>query len=163
MITGIFALAAVVVWLGSGAWLAVTDYRTRRLPTQVIWSTAAAVWVLYSVASIIEGRPDGLVGAVLGAVSCGAFLAAVHFIHPPSMGFGDVRLSVLNGMLCGWWGWDVAVMGLAAGFAVALPEAVLTLVRHGMRASRPLGHYLIIGVLIIVIWASIEKGLVPFG
>lgn len=155
-------LTAALVWLVSGVWLAVIDYRTSRLPTRVIWSTTGAVWVLYSAASLLEGRPDGLVGAIAGAAGCGAFLAAVHFAHPASMGFGDVRLSVLNGLLCGWWGWDVAALGLAAGFMAALPEAVFTLMRHGMRASRPLGHYLVIGVFAVLVWAAVSRGLVPF-
>ena len=88
--------------------LAVTDLRTGRLPTRLIWPTAGIVWLLYAVASLIEAEPGGLIGASAGAVVCGAIMAAVHFIHPPGMGFGDVRLSVLNGLLCGWWGWDVA-------------------------------------------------------
>lgn len=156
-----FVLAAASVWAGAGGWLAVTDYRTGLLPTRLIWPTAGAVWALYAVASLIEGEPAGLIGAAMGAVVCGAFLAAVHFVHPPSMGFGDVRLSVLNGLLCGWWGWQAALVGLMAGFVLALPEAVFVLIRQGIRASRPLGPYLVAGAAVTVIWAVATSGLVP--
>ncbi len=153
--------AAAAGWLAAGVWLAVTDLRTGLLPTRVIWSTAGAVWALYAAASLIEAEPAGLIGAALGAALCGAILAAVHFVHPPSMGFGDVRLSVLNGLLCGWWGWQAALVGLMAGFALATPEAVVVIIRHGMRASRPLGPYLLAGAAAAAVWAIATRGLVP--
>ncbi len=153
--------AAAAGWLVAGVWLAVTDLRTGLLPTRVIWSAAGAVWALYAAASLIEAEPAGLIGAALGAALCGAVLAAVHFVHPPSMGFGDVRLSVLNGLLCGWWGWQAALVGLMAGFALATPEAVVVIIRHGMRASRPLGPYLLAGAAAAAVWAIATRGLVP--
>ena len=153
--------AAAAAWLTAGVWLAVADLRTGLLPTRVIWPTAGVVWALYAAASLEEAEPAGLIGAALGAALCGAILAAVHFAHPPSMGFGDVRLSVLNGLLCGWWGWQAALVGLMAGFALALPEALVVLARHGMRASRPLGPYLLAGAAAAVGWAAATRGLVP--
>ncbi len=154
-------LTAVAVWLAAGIWLAVTDYRTGILPTRLIWPVAGAVWLLFAAPSVVDADPSGLVGAALGSAACGALLAAVHFVHPPSMGFGDVRLSVLNGLLCGWWGWQIALLGLAAGFVLALPEALVVLSRHGMRASRPLGPYLVAGAGATVAWAAATRGLVP--
>ncbi len=157
----VLVAAAAASWLVAGVRLAVTDYRTRLLPTRVIWPAAGAVWVLYAAASLIEGEPAGLIGAALGAAVCGAVLAAIHFVHPPSMGFGDVRLSVLNGLLCGWWGWQAALLGLMAGFVLALPEAVVVLARQGLRATRPLGPYLVAGAAAVVLWSAATRGLVP--
>lgn len=155
-------LGALAAWSAAGVGLSIVDLRTRTLPTRVIWSTAAGVWILYVAASLLEGQPDGLIGAAVGAAICGGALACVHFVHPPSMGFGDVRLATLNGLLCGWWGWRAALLGLAAGFLVALPEAIVTLVREGSRASRPLGPYLVIGAGVAAIWSALTAGLVPF-
>ena len=152
---------AAAAWLVAAVRLAVTDLRTGLLPTRLIWPTAGIVGVLYSVVSVVEAEPAGLIGAALGAAACGATMAAVHFVHPPSMGFGDVRLSVLNGLLCGWWGWQVALWGLAAGFFLALPEALVVLVRHGTGTSRPLGPYLLGGTALAVGWAVTTHGLAP--
>ena len=154
-------VVAAAAWCGAGSWLAVTDLRTGRLPTRVIWLTAAAVWALYAAASAIEGEPAGLLAAAVGAAVCGSLLAIVHLVHPPSMGFGDVRLSVLNGLLCGWWGWQAALLGLMAGFLLAMPEAVVVMMRHGLRASRPLGPYLVAGAAVVTTWAVATMGLVP--
>ena len=152
---------AVATWFAAAAWLAVTDLRTRLLPTRWIWPTAAVVWVLYASAAIIDAEPGGLIGSAIGAAVCGGALAAVHFAHPPSMGFGDVRLSVLNGLVCGWWGWQIALAGLAAAFLLALPEALVTMAKQGLRASRPLGPYLVAGSGVALVWAAATAGLVP--
>ena len=155
-------LTALGVWGAAGLWLSYVDLQTRTLPSGVVWGTAWALWVLYSAASALEGEAGGLVNAAIGAAVCGGALAVVHFAHPPSMGFGDVRLATLNGLLCGWWGWRTALMGLAAGFLAALPEAIVTLIREGSRASRPLGPYLVVGAGGVAVWAAATGGLTPF-
>ena len=159
--SAMMVVAAVATWSAAGVWLAVTDLRTGLLPTRAIWPSAAAVWALLAGVSLIEGESAGLIGAAAGGMACGGILAAVHFAHPPAMGFGDVRLSVLNGLVCGWWGWRAALLGLVAGFVMALPEALITLARHGPRASRPLGPYLVGGAAAVVAWAVATRGLVP--
>ena len=162
MISAGFVLSALLVWAGAGAWLSVVDLRTRLLPTGIIWGAAAAVWALYAVASAVEGSSAGLVVGAVGGLGCGAALAAVHFAHPPSLGFGDVRLGVLNGLACGWWGWQAAVAGLAAGFVLALPQAIWTLIREDRRAGKPLGPYMVAGSAVVIIRACLANGLVPF-
>lgn len=161
--TAVFVCTALGVWLGSATALAVIDLRTRRLPTRLIWPAAAAVWALYAVASLIRGDPSALWGALAGACACSAPVFAIHFVHPPSMGFGDVRFSVLNGLVCGWWGWHVALLSLAVGFVTALPEALAVMARHGARSSRPLGPYLAVGTAAALLWAMTTSGVVPSG
>ncbi len=141
--------------------LAVIDLRSRTLPTRIIWRTAAAVWVLYSAASLLESDGSGLIWSAAGAAACGLPLAALSLIHPPSMGLGDARLAVLCGLVCGWWGLNVAVIGLTLGFCAALPEATYVLVRHGPTASRPLGPYLAAGAFVAAGWAMLVYGAVP--
>lgn len=160
-VAAVLVAVGAAVWSAAGAWLAVTDLRTGLLPTRVIWPAAGALWVLYAAASLFRADPAGLIGASAGAATCGAILAAVHFVHPPSMGFGDVRLSVLNGLLCGWWGWQAALVGLFAGFALALPEAIVVIARHGMGSSRPLGPYLVGGAAAVAAFMAATRGLVP--
>ena len=152
-------LAALATWLVAAAWLSVVDLRTATLPTPVIWWAAGAVWACYLASSLLIGSARGLVLALAGALVCAAPLAAVHLVHPPSMGFGDVRFSVLNGLMCGWWGWEVALAGLALAFCAALPQALVVMARHGARASRPLGPYLALGAAIAAAWGAIGSGL----
>jgi len=51
---------------------------------------------------------------------------------------------------------------LAAGFLLAFPQAVVTLIREGSRASRALGPYLIAGAAGVAAWSVVAEGLVPF-
>ena len=157
----VFVLAAAAVWAAAAVALAVIDLRTRRLPTKLIWSAAAAVWVLYSAASLVRGDPSGLWGSLAGALAASAPVFVVHFIHPPSMGFGDVRFSVLNGLMLGWWGWHVALLGVAGCFVAATPEALVVMARSGVRSSRPLGPYLAVGAAAAAVWAMLDSGIVP--
>ena len=156
-------LGAIAVWLAAAVALSLIDIRTRMLPTRLIWPTAAVVWVLLAGASLVVASPSGLVGALAGALVASVPLAAIHLAHPPSMGFGDVRFCVLNGLVCGWWGWHVALLALTAGFVAAFPEALVVMVRHGARTSRPLGPYLAVGTGAAVAWAAITFGVVPHG
>ena len=111
MISAGFVVAGLAAWGGAGVWLSVVDWRTRLLPTGVIWSAAGAVWGLYSVASLIEADPAGL----------------------------------------------------AAGFVLALPQAVWTLIREDSKTGKPLGPYLVAGSAVAAArWAATD-GLVPFG
>ena len=45
---------------------------------------------------------------------------------------------------------------------VALPEAIITLIRQGFQATRPLGPYLIAGAAGVMIWSASTAGLLPF-
>lgn len=155
-------LTALAAWAIAAFHLAVVDLRTRTLPTRIIRSTAALLWALYAAVSILETTEAGLVRAAIGTAICGGALAIVHLVHPPSMGFGDVRLAVLNGLLGGWWGWHTALPGLAASFLIALPAAIVALIREGLRAGRPLGPHLIAGAAVAVGWSAATRGLVPF-
>lgn len=160
---GACVAAAAAAWLIAAAVLSAIDVRTRTLPTRIIWSAAAVVGTLLAAAALAADRPEGIYGAAVGALACSAPLAVVHFIHPPWMGFGDVRFCVLNGMLCGWWDWKLAVAALAAAFLAASPEAAWTLARRGAGASRPLGPYLALGTAGVVCWAAVSRGAVPAG
>ncbi|WP_419947073.1 prepilin peptidase [Candidatus Poriferisodalis sp.] len=152
---------AMTVWGAAAVALSIADLRTRLLPTKLIWPTAALVWVLYSGASLLRGEVDGLLGALAGALVGSAPVLLIHLLHPPSMGFGDVRFCVLNGLVCGWWGWHVALLGVTASFLAALPEAVVMMARQGIRASRPLGPYLALGTAAAAIWSAATSGFVP--
>ena len=44
---------------------------------------------------------------------------------------------------------------------LTLLEALVVVARHGTRASRPLGPYLLSGTAAAVSWAAATRGLVP--
>jgi leader peptidase (prepilin peptidase)/N-methyltransferase len=89
------------------------------------------------------------------AVICMAVLFALYLamatLSPSgSMGFGDVKLAGLIGLVLGWLGLSEMVVGLLAGFVVGGLTAVLFLVgrRVGLRSHIAYGPAMLVGAFI---------------
>lgn len=121
---------AVAVWGVAAVWVSVTDWREGRIPKVVVWSAALVVSVILLVVSLLIDNPGRFGLAVLGGAAVGAFLTLFYYLRPGVIGFGDVRLVVLNGLLGGWWGlewaWGSLFAGVFAMLPVALVKALLT-------------------------------------
>jgi leader peptidase (prepilin peptidase)/N-methyltransferase len=150
-----------------GVALAVVDLRTRLLPTAVVWPTFAVVAVLGCLSAWLEGDADALVRAGIGAVAVFAFFYALWWIHPPGMGFGDVRLSAVLGFALAYLGWPEVLVGVYAAFlAFAVPGLLLAVLRRDrgvLKASYPFGPFLLAGALAGVVlgdplWSGLVSG-----
>jgi leader peptidase (prepilin peptidase)/N-methyltransferase len=66
------------------------------------------------------------------------------------MGFGDVKLAPVLGLLLGWWALSSAIVGLLAAFLVGAIVGVGLMVagRAGRRSALPFGPFLLGGALI---------------
>ncbi|HEU5038168.1 MAG TPA: A24 family peptidase [Nocardioides sp.] len=150
-----------------GVALAVVDLRTRLLPTVVVWPTLGGVAALGCVSAWLEGDADALVRAGIAAAGVFAFFYALWWIHPPGMGFGDVRLSAVLGFALGYLGWAEVVVGVYAAFlAFAVPGLLVAVLRRDrgvLRASYPFGPFLLGGALVGVVlgdplWSGLVAG-----
>lgn len=164
-----WVLLPAVVLVPVGAAVAVIDVRTLMVPTRIVWPAAVLTAVLCVVAALAEGSPGWLVGTAFGVVALAGPLFVVWWFVPTGMGFGDVRLCVLLGMVVGLaaastgrsWPWSVllAVICLAlsslVGLVMALPFLVV-----GQRKV-PFGPSLVVGALVCVTLAA--PILEPFG
>ncbi|WP_270887859.1 prepilin peptidase [Pedococcus sp. 5OH_020] len=136
------------------AWLTVAliwiDADVHRLPDGLVLPAYPALLVLVGVATLGLGDWRPLVRALL----CLAVMYALYFVmaiaSPGSLGFGDVKLSGLIGLVLGWWGLGTAVMGLLAGFVVGGVLAVVMLVgrRVGLRSHIAFGPSMLLGALL---------------
>jgi leader peptidase (prepilin peptidase)/N-methyltransferase len=79
------------------------------------------------------------------------FLMAI--VSPSSLGFGDVKLSGLIGLLLGWLGVGHAVVGLLAGFLVGGLLALVMLAgrRVGLRSHIAYGPSMLIGAFVALV------------
>ncbi|GAA4713955.1 A24 family peptidase [Nocardioides conyzicola] len=134
-----------------GVALAFIDLRTHLLPTRLIWPTLAVTAVLAAVAALADGEPRAFLHAVVGGVAVFAFFHVLWWIYPSGMGYGDVRLSAVVGLVLGYVGWGALVVGVYGGFLVF---AVIGVLRAGARRDRsvlrtplPFGPFLLGGVL----------------
>lgn len=150
-----------------GVALAVVDLRTRLLPTVVVWPAFLGTAVLGCLSAWLESDADAIVRAWVGAAAVFAFFYALWWIHPPGMGFGDVRLSAVLGFALAYLGWPEVLAGVYGAFlAFALPGLVLAVFRRDrgvLRAAYPFGPFLLAGALAGVVlgdplWSGLVSG-----
>jgi leader peptidase (prepilin peptidase)/N-methyltransferase len=131
----------------------VIDLGYRRIPTAVVYSTAALGTPLLVVASAWTHDFGALLtGLAAAGVAFGVFFAIVLAV-PKGMGFGDVRFVTLCAGFLGWLGWRIAFAGVVSGIVLAGVVGAALLAGH--RASRkskiPLGPFLAAGAFIALL------------
>lgn len=150
-----------------GVALALVDLRTRLLPTAVVRPALVGVVLLGGLAAYLDRDPDALVRAgVATAVVFGLFFA-LWWIHPPGMGYGDVRLSAVLGFALGYLGWPEVLVGIYGAFlAFAVPGLVVAVLRRSravLGRAYPFGPFLLGGALAGVVvgdplWTRLVAG-----
>lgn len=161
-VTGVrFSVLAMV-----GAALVVVDACTRRLPDLVTLPALAGVVAFDLAAGAATGLArDGAGGAWSGATAAGSagllgalVLGGAYFVlaWAGTMGGGDVKLAALIGAslvpACGWWS---LVTATVAAYGLALPHAIVGVVRARRGVERaghlPFGPYLVAGAVAAVL------------
>lgn len=131
-----------------GVALGVIDLRTRLLPKEVVAPTYALVIVGVLLAGLIGGDGADLRRAALGWLAMGGFYALSWVISPRLVGYGDVRLAGVLGIVLGALGWGQLLVGMYAAFLVP----PLTLLLAGRRLSRkarlPFGPAMLVGAVV---------------
>ncbi len=151
-------LAAVGVWAAMGVWVSVTDLRDAIIPRRVCWVGGGAVAALLAAAAGVAGDPLRLGWAAAAAASVGLVLEVVYRRWPGKIGFGDVRLIIVNSLLAGWWGLPWAWWALCAGALAEWPVAIAAIIRHGRTAQVRWAPGLVIGTAAIVTWQLWTQG-----
>jgi leader peptidase (prepilin peptidase)/N-methyltransferase len=146
-------LVALVWTAGAAVVLAQVDLAVHRLPDRVVFPSIAVVTAAWLADAVVLGTWDALLRAVLAGLVAfvGAVVAAV--VSPGGMGFGDVKLLGLLGVLLGWFGWSVLALGVILGFVVGALGTVVLLVlrRAGWRSEVALGPSLLLGAALALV------------
>jgi leader peptidase (prepilin peptidase)/N-methyltransferase len=139
------------------AWLAVAlvwiDADVHRLPDGLVLPSYPVLLVLVVVAT--AGLGDW--GALVRALACLAGMYAVYLVmaiaSPSSLGFGDVKLSGLIGLVVGWLGVSEAVVALMSGFLVGGLVGIAMLLgrRVGLRSHIAFGPSMLAGAFVAML------------
>lgn len=126
------------------------DLRTKRLPREITYSTAAIMVPLLCVAALAADEARRVWMMALGAAIALALMSAIYFASRGGMGDGDVRLAPLLGAALGYHNPGLAPVGLFFGFfAGALVGIVVMVVTHGdRRTAVPFGPFLALGTVV---------------
>jgi leader peptidase (prepilin peptidase)/N-methyltransferase len=150
LFAGLVAMSTVDIW-------------AMRIPTRFAHATALAVGVTIVVATAIDSGidPDTLRAALVGAAVLGGGLLVLHLISPRMLGFGDVRLATVAGVVVGWLAWtpehpilgpveDALDAALLGGFIGALVGLVLLVMRR-RNDPFPFGPSLALGASLVIL------------
>ncbi len=145
-------LPALLVGAAAGVALAVIDIAVHRLPDRLTLWSLPVVGALIVTASLVAGDGGSLVRAVLGLVVY-AGLFAVLALLPPGLGFGDVKLAGLLGLVLAWIGWYTLVRGAFLAMVLAGVFALVLLFtrRAGRGSLIPLGPFMVAGALVALL------------
>ena len=150
-------LPAVLAFIFGGTLLAVIDWKVQRLPTRIVYYTLAGVGAGLIFASLVEWDWVPLATAVVGGLLfANAFfliwLVTRQFSGMIVLGFGDVRLAGVLGLLLGWYGLPYVLYGALAGHLLAVAVAIATCVHERKLHMRySFGPPLIAGTLSVVL------------
>lgn len=132
--------------------LAHVDWHTRLLPSRVVLPATAAALVLVGAEWLVTGDRDDPLRALVGLAVARSLFWVLWFVHSAGMGFGDVRLAALLGLVLGHAGWAELVVGVYAPFLLfAVPGLVLAAVRRDralLRTAYPFGPFMVAGALL---------------
>lgn len=147
---GLWLLPVVWYVVAIGVALTLIDIDTHRLPDRIVLPSYLVVGGLLVVAAAGTGDWGALLRAAIGMAALWLFYFALVMIYPKGMGFGDVKLSGVLGMVLAWFGWGALVVGAFAAFVCGgLFSVVLMAMRRAGRKSQvPFGPWMLLGAAI---------------
>ena len=157
LLLGLRPGVAALIWTaGAAVVLAQVDLAVHRLPDRVVFPSMAVVAAAWLADAAVLGTWDALLRALLAGLAAFGAAVAAALISPGGMGFGDVKLLGLLGLLLGWFGWSVVGLGVVLGFvAGALGTVVLLALRRtGWRSEVALGPSLLLGAALALLLAG---------
>jgi leader peptidase (prepilin peptidase)/N-methyltransferase len=146
-------LAAYCVLAGALVIVSVTDLRTGLVPRRVVYVASVLVGGALLAASATNGTWHPMLDALIGAAAGFFVFAAVWWISPKAMGFGDVRLAGLCGGALGWLGVVPLYLGFLAGFVAGTLMGLVVLLMRG-RHRFPFAPALALGTMFGVLWGA---------
>ena len=159
------ALPAYLYFAAIGIALSAIDIDLKRLPDRIVLPSYPVLAVLLAGAAMADGDGWRLARAALAGAALFGFFFALAFAYPAGMGFGDVKLAGLLGLVLGYLSWSAVLVGTFAGFLLgALVGIVLLAGRRGDRKTAlPFGPFLIAGTLVAIFAGNTLAGWYPAG
>ena len=134
-----WSLLPAYLYLGAiGAALTLIDLDVHRLPDLIVLPSYPIVFVLLFVPTVVTGQWDALLRGVLAGLALFVGYLILALISPGGggLGFGDVKLAGVLGLLLGWLGWSPAIVSVLAAFIIGgFIALILLLLRRTSRSS----------------------------
>jgi leader peptidase (prepilin peptidase)/N-methyltransferase len=145
---------------GAAVVLGAVDLASHRLPDRVTFPAYAVCGAALVVDAAVLGSWPSLLRAILTAGAAFTVSAGVAAIVPEGLGYGDVKLLGLLGLVLGWAGWGVLLAGVLLGLLTGalVSVALLAARRAGWRTALPFGPPLLVGAVLALALAEPHLG-----
>jgi len=134
-----WSLLPAYLYLGAiGSTLTLIDLDVHRLPDLIVLPSYPIAFVLLLVPTVVSGDWAALLRGVLAGLALFVGYLVLALISPGGggLGFGDVKLAGVLGLLLGWVGWGPAIVSVLAAFIIGgLIALILLLLRRTSRSS----------------------------
>jgi leader peptidase (prepilin peptidase)/N-methyltransferase len=143
--------------------LSVIDWHTRLLPRILVVPATLVAIALVVAVGLATGQREEMLRALAAMVVVRTFFWLLWWFLPDvGMGFGDVRLAALVGLVLGWVGWGATAIGIWLGMVVfGVPGLVLAIVRRDrtvLKKAFPFGPFMVVGALAGLAWGTALAG-----
>ena len=147
------ALAGFGWFAGAAVLLGGVDLARHRLPDRVTYPAAAVCAAAFLADAVLLDTWSALLRAAAAAAATFGVAALAAAISPAGLGFGDVKLLGLLGLVLGWVGWAALVTGVFLGLVVGALAAVALVAtrRAGWRTALPFGPPLLLGAALALV------------
>jgi leader peptidase (prepilin peptidase)/N-methyltransferase len=151
----VLALVAYLYLAAISISLALIDLDTHRLPDKIVLPSYFVCGVLLSTSSVLIADYTALLTAALAGLALFAFYLVLSLGYRGGMGFGDVKLAGVLGIMLGWLGWGHVAVGAFAPFALGGIFALVLVIggKAGRKTRIPFGPWMIVGA-----WVGIIAG-----
>lgn len=153
-------LVTVLVLFAALVPLSVIDIERFRLPDRIVLPTLVVALILVIGVSLLDDAPDQIRYALLGGAFYFGFLFIAHVIYPRGMGFGDVKLAAVMGLVVGWLGGDYAqsiglvLWAMLIGFVTGSIVGMVLLAMRRRSTAIPFGPFLALGCAAAILASS---------
>lgn len=146
-------LPAYLYFVAIGVALTMIDIDVHRLPNAIVLPSYGVVAALLVLASFGDDDWAALLRAGIGGAALYGLYFLLRLAYPRGMGFGDVKLAGVLGLLLGWLGWGELAVGAFLGFLLGgVVGALLMAANRASRKSKlPFGPFMIIGAYVAVL------------
>jgi leader peptidase (prepilin peptidase)/N-methyltransferase len=155
---GVIPLGVAVLYFAAvGIALSLIDLDTHTLPNKLVLPSYFVIAALLTTTAALTGNWTALLGAGIGMADLFAFYFILAFMYPAGMGFGDVKLAGVVGLLLGWFGIPALIVGAFAAFLLgALFSIVLFAINRKKEKPKgiPFGPWMIVGAWVGILFGG---------
>ena len=137
-----------------GARLSIVDFKSHRLPNQLVgWFTATQILIMVVISWIASDFARVLTALGVAAATMISYVL-LYLVSSGSLGMGDVKFAFPLGLCVGWYSADYWLVAIFVSFLIAGLVAVIGLVTKRMtRKSRlAFGPYMFLGTFLVCVF-----------